>query len=127
MRKIVITEQLKPGQLLQIEELLPQWEVICCENECADIDLLRSAEIITGFVGGEQTNSVLAGTNKLRWLHVWSAGVDSLPLGKLAEQDVILTNSSGVHTYSITEVIFMFLLGLSRNMQYSLRSQIRQE
>lgn len=127
MRRIVVTEKLKPDHKNQIEALLPQWEVVCGAGSESDIKLLRSAEIITGFVDSELIEAVLAGPNKLRWLHVWSAGVDSMPFASLADQQIVLTNSSGVHEHSITEVILMFLLALSRRLQCSLRSQLSHE
>jgi len=127
MRRIVITEKLSSEQHQQIEGILPQWEILSGEQTRSDFKLLRSAEIITGFVDSELVEAILADTNDLQWLHVWSAGVDSMPFARLADRQIALTNSSGVHEHSITEVILMFLLALSRRLQCSLRSQLRHE
>ena len=58
--------------------------------------------------------SVLKATS-LKWMHTFSAGVDSPFFVQLMERGVRLTNSSGVTASPIAQTTVLYMLALSRN------------
>lgn len=61
--------------------------------------------------------------DKLRWLHIASAGVDPVLFPELRESDVILTNSRGVFDDSIAEYVLGVILTFAKDFAGSLRLQ----
>lgn len=49
-----------------------------------------------------------------KWLHSFSAGVDKILTPELAQSEILLTNSSGVHATPIAETILAYLLMFAR-------------
>ena len=64
---------------------------------------------------------------RLRWIHLTSAGIDKvLPLDWLPE-NVILTNSSGIHSRKAQEYAFMSLVALNMRLPQLIAQQVRCE
>lgn len=59
----------------------------------------------------------------LRWLHTFSAGVDSPVFGEFVRRGTHLTTSSGSSAKPIAQTVVMMILGLSRDMPSWLRAQ----
>ncbi|WP_231574822.1 D-2-hydroxyacid dehydrogenase [Paenibacillus sp. FSL R7-0273] len=91
-----------------------------------DLDQLARAEIIIGW-GKGISDTVLQSDSPLRWVQTWSAGVEKLPLGRLEERGILLTNASGVHAEPITAVIIGFMLMFTRNLHTALRNQLERK
>ncbi|NOY89503.1 MAG: hypothetical protein GXO93_09005, partial [FCB group bacterium] len=66
----------------------------------------------------------LSVAKKLKWVHVTSAGVNSL-LKFFKKVNILLTNSSGVHPIPIAEHVFAFLLMFTRQLNKTYRQQIQ--
>ncbi len=73
---------------------LPRTEVLLGEIRAGEVQLAR----------------------RLRWVHVWSSGVNSLPLQELARCHILLTNARGQHADSVADHTFALLLALSRHI-----------
>lgn len=69
----------------------------------------------------------LLATQQLKWVQSISAGVDYLPLDKFSEQDILLSNGSGIHALSISEHIIGVLLGYYRGLNEAVKKQNRNE
>lgn len=69
----------------------------------------------------------LLATQQLKWVQSISAGVDYLPLDKFSEQDILLSNGSGIHALSISEHIIGVLLGYYRGLNEAVKKQSRNE
>jgi len=65
---------------------------------------------------------------RLRWIQTHSAGVDNV-LGQplLAEEDIIITTTSGIHATTMAEYTFGMLLALARKIPTMLRHQQKSE
>lgn len=59
----------------------------------------------------------------LRWLHTFSAGVDSPIFQSLMAQGITVTNSSGASARPIAQTVMMYLLALSRDLPAWFRAQ----
>ncbi|HEY4527268.1 MAG TPA: D-2-hydroxyacid dehydrogenase [Candidatus Paceibacterota bacterium] len=81
---------------------------------CAD------AEIIAAF---PMRMPPLKSVPRAKWLHSFSAGVDTILTPEVATSPVLLTNSSGVHATPIAEHIIGFVLLFTREFQKTFRNQ----
>ncbi len=59
----------------------------------------------------------------LRWMHTFSAGVDDAFFGTLLDRGVRLTTSSGAQAEPIAQTVFLYLLGLTRDLPGWLEDQ----
>ena len=57
------------------------------------------------------------------WIHSIQAGYDRFPLDKLRENDVTLTNSSGIHGESVGESVVGLMLSLARRLHTYVEAQ----
>ena len=60
----------------------------------------------------------------LKWLHVLNAGVEMLPFERLAEKNLLVTNSRGIHVTQISEQILGMMICFSRGLHYHFRNKL---
>jgi phosphoglycerate dehydrogenase-like enzyme len=87
-------------------------------------DLLANADIIYAGSALPLPESV----PRLRWIQVHSAGVDSImgqPL--IADSDVIVTTTSGIHATTMAEYSLTMMMALARKISLSMRYQQKAE
>lgn len=78
---------------------------------------IKDADIIVGW-GSEDVftlNKIQEATN-LKWVHLFSAGIDTLPFEELKKRKILVTNSSGIHGVPISEFVFAMLLSMLKNL-----------
>ncbi|MEC0239262.1 D-2-hydroxyacid dehydrogenase [Paenibacillus dokdonensis] len=124
MKQIVCLHSLTPEQIHQIEQAAPGFEMIVKNKKELDPDQIKNAEIIVGW-SRTIAEHALQEDSKLKWVQTWSAGVDTLPLERLRDRGILLTNSSGVHAIPISESIFAMMLSFSRQMHIAVRHQLQ--
>ncbi|WP_052309139.1 D-2-hydroxyacid dehydrogenase [Saccharomonospora cyanea] len=61
--------------------------------------------------------------DRLRWLHIASAGVDPVMFPELRDSDVVLTNSRGVFDSAIAEYVLGVVIAFAKDFAGSLRLQ----
>lgn len=52
----------------------------------------------------------------VRWVHSISAGVEHLPLARMAEQGILLTNSAGAYATAMAEYALAAMIMLARSL-----------
>jgi phosphoglycerate dehydrogenase-like enzyme len=102
----------------------PQARVVSVEDDLLLEAELRDAEI---FVGWRLSPEQFAAAPRLRWLHSASAGIEDCLFPALVASDVILTNSTGLHSVSIPEHVLGQMLVLARNFHEAQRLQEKRE
>lgn len=70
--------------------------------------------------------SIIQATN-LKWLHTFSAGVDSPFFKQLSERGVRLSNSTGATASPIAQTAILYMLALSRNVRAWMQHQDARE
>ena len=85
---------------------------------------LGEAEVIFGTGLPE---NILAFAPKLKWVHAYAAGVDSLAGTGLLENGVALTSSKGINGPPIAEFCLMFMLMNEKDMVKRVEAQARRE
>ena len=123
LKIIVLNSNLKPRHKKQIEDaaLGISAKVLFIENEKDITPEFADAQILYGF----GTNT--AKTSKdLKWLAVPSAGVDFLMHpGAFANEDCLLTNSSGAYGVSISEHMIAVTLMMMRKLTLVLEDDLK--
>lgn len=120
-RKLVFLHNIPEAMVRDIEETVPGWQVTATGDKSVTTPLLGQAEIVVGWNG--RAEACLAPDTPLRWIHVWGAGVDWLPLDRIAAREVLLTNSSGIHAIPIAESVMGMMLMLARKLHQHVRNQ----
>ena len=123
-KTIVSLRKLTEEQENRIKELAPDYTLVSSVEEAENIEDIK---IVYGWKSDEGNRLIHNENNQIKWIQVASAGVDYLDQGLLDEQDILLTNSSGIHANGIAESIFGMLLSYTRGMDISLRAQLRSE
>jgi len=126
MPKIVFLQPLSDAQAAKVREAAPSWEVIHGKASEIEPGHLQEAEVICGWNDQVETQCLRPNT-PLRWVHAWSAGVDGMPLARLHEAGIIVTHSSGVHPYPISETVFAMMLGFTRKLHTYIRNQLEKK
>lgn len=117
MRKMVLMKNLHPNLVVQIKEIVPDWELIIGNEKEVWGPHINEAEIILGYQLSLDTFS------NLKWLQSSSAGINHFPIDQFIKNDIILTSANGIHAYPISETIFAYILGLTRNIHTYVRNQ----
>lgn len=121
-RTLVINLDLDDILLKEIQQEIPDWEVIANKDTEKIKDELAQAEVVLHWKRAVAP-ILLKKNERLKWIQTWSAGVNSLPLDALQQKDVIVTSATGVHAYPISETIFALMLGLTRKIHAYVRQQ----
>lgn len=122
MPNIVALHELTTEQKQKIRDAAPDYELIAGKYKELPSGTVAHADIVLGW-SSSVSEEALGENSKVRWIQVWSAGVDKMPLDELEQKDILLTNSSGVHGIPITEQIFSMLLAYNRNLHHAVRQQ----
>ncbi|MBO9608222.1 MAG: D-2-hydroxyacid dehydrogenase [Paenibacillaceae bacterium] len=122
METLVVLQELPDTLLERIAEAAPHWQVHAALTPEDRLRRLPDAEIVFGWHADAADLTLRPGT-KLRWIQCWGAGVDKFPLEELARLGIVLTHTSGIHAYPISEVIVMMMLVLTKRFQLTLRDQ----
>ncbi|MFD1772679.1 D-2-hydroxyacid dehydrogenase [Paenibacillus rhizophilus] len=123
-KSIVCLQSLTNEQEEAIRKAAPGFTYVHSDAKQPDLDALAEAEIVIGWAKGISDCLLREGT-PLRWVQAWSAGVEKLPLDRLEQRGIVLTNASGVHAEPISQVIFGFMLMFVRNLHTAIRNQDR--
>ena len=85
---------------------------------------LAETEVLYGFPPSpERAGELQARAPRLRWFQAASAGVDRLERGGFLGQQVVVTNSSGVHATPVSEYVLMVMLMFAKGAHRLLRAQ----
>ncbi len=126
MKKLIIAQNIEKELLEQVQQIVPDWQIITGKEPEHWEPHLQDAEVIAGWKRS-MTETISKSTSTLRWLQTWSAGVDSLPLKALEANGAVVTSANGVHAYPISETIFAMMLGLTRNIHTYVRNQAQKK
>lgn len=104
------------------DEHLPDVDLRVAEDPDGDDALatLGDTEVVLTFRFSDEH---LAAAEELRWVQALNAGVDSYPLDRLAERDIPLTNSSGIHAEQMGQQVLGYLLVFERRIHEGIRQQ----
>lgn len=97
----------------EIQKRLPSHNVKLAETPKQECELARNVPIITG---GSLRSNILEEATALRLFAGTTSGYGHLPIDKLKNQNVAVTNASGIHAPGIAEQTIGNILVFARNM-----------
>ncbi len=114
-----------PADLVdRLRQLSPEREVVLTGERERMESVVDRLEVATGSVPFE----LLSKAPRLKWYHHWYAGVDWLErYPAIRANDLVITNTSGVHAVPVTEQILSFMFAFARNLHLNIRAQARHE
>lgn len=122
IRKIVMID-MKTDQMIEaIRSAAPSAELVVAESQDAIDREISDAQVL---VGGKLTDDQLSSAGQLVWHHVPWVGVESLLTPVYAENNIILTNGSGVNSANIAEHVIAMMLAFARDLPRFVRDQER--
>ena len=124
MKNILLFTKLNETYIKEIKERMDEYEVLYVQNEEEAEKYIKDTEIIISFDFEFYLNIVDKASN-LKWIHLLSAGADTLPFEKLKEMEVLVTNSKDVHKYQISQQVIGYMLMFERSLNTFLRNQIK--
>ncbi|TDL77749.1 D-2-hydroxyacid dehydrogenase [Peribacillus frigoritolerans] len=93
------------------------------DNRINDVlNEVKEAEVILTY-GEDLTADIVGQAIGLKWLMVASAGMDKLPFDALIQQNIMVTNSKGVHKIPMAEYTISMMLQISRESQQLYKNQ----
>lgn len=117
--KIISSMSLTSEQMEQIQKIRPDLEI---ETVKAFSEPDFQAEALLTY-GWDVTEATLELYPNLKWIQGMSAGVDRLPLAKLAEKDILLTNVRGAHAIQMAEHVIWSIFNLLRQGRQVMHQQ----
>lgn len=107
-----------------LRERVPDVDVVLAQTREEELKHAPHAHVITGRYADDE---LLERAENLKLFACYSSGYDHLPLKKLAEQGIAVTNASGVHAPNMAEQIVGNLLVFSRRLHEGWNQQQRRE
>ena len=110
---VLFTFKIKEESEKQLREEFP--EVTFHFAEKLDRELVPLSEIIVTY-GEDLDEEIVDRATNLKWVMVASAGLEKMPLGKLEERNILVTNVRGIHKTPMAETVLAHLLSLKRSL-----------
>lgn len=107
-----------------LRERIPGADVKFARTPKEEREFIETAEIATGL---HITEELVHRADNLRLFACAAAGVDALPLDELQENDVLVTNASGIHVPNMAEHTIGFMLAFARRLHEGWRRQQNRE
>jgi len=93
----------------QLSELFPEFHFLFFENMEEAKGVLPETEILVTY--GEDVNKdILDQASELKWIMVFSAGLEKIPFKELKRRGILLTNARGIHKIPMAEFAIGLLL-----------------
>lgn len=118
---VLVMETIPEAYLPELRALARACQVVTTK-EIGSIHL-DEVEIMVNWQEDIGNQLLSSPTSQLKWLQVYSAGVDNLPLSRLKEKRVLVANASGIHSVSIAETVIGLLLSHYRGLQKAIQNQ----
>ncbi|WP_208560238.1 phosphoglycerate dehydrogenase [Marinilactibacillus kalidii] len=118
---ILAFRELESEQQKRIEELAPDYKAI---RSIEDADAIENIEVLYSWNKDKGTELLENKQNQIKWIQTASAGIDYLDLESLENQEIVLTNSSGIHAKGIAESTMAMILNYTRGIGHSVKAQM---
>jgi len=113
---------LSPDQIAEIEKDVPEVEVITAPAEEVPARIPEA----DAFLGVPRPEYLAAGA-RLRWVHVFSAGVDEALSPEMLERPIALTNAKIIQGPEIADHAMAMLLALTRGLHRAIEGRKKEE
>ncbi|KGP73100.1 D-2-hydroxyacid dehydrogenase [Pontibacillus yanchengensis] len=114
---LISIEDLTPDQLDTISTYLPQDMLVYHVTSPEEIVTIPYQDVQIWITYGEDvTEEWLEHMPNLLWIQLFQAGVEHLPLGKINNRSILLTNMKGIHSIPMTEYVLSMMFYSAGNL-----------
>ena len=110
-KKIVVTGQFIP-LIAELQKASPDATLVAAATPKETLQQIADADAIFGTISPE----LLKASKKLKWVQVFSAGVETYMFPDFVNSDIVLTNCKIVQGPNIADHAMALLLSLSRSL-----------
>ena len=121
-KKVLVTG-LRAEALEELKAAAPDLRLVVAESEAQLASEVTDADGILGAI----TPKLLAAGKKLRWVQIYSAGVERYLTPELRSSPVVVTNCKIIQGPNIADHALAMLLALTRNLHRTWAAQAREE
>jgi phosphoglycerate dehydrogenase-like enzyme len=120
--KVLVLDAAAPDWAARLAEAAPGYDYLAAADAAAAVPLAREAEVIVGLAHAIP-GAVLAAAPALRWVQALTTGTD--PLDRLPElrPEVVVTAMRGIQGPQMSELCFLMMLALLRDIRGILARQ----
>lgn len=112
IRSLVVSLPAPDEHIERLRRAFPEIDISRAEPDQL-VEALKDVDAVAAWSIPEEA---IAGARRLKWIHRGAAGVEDLLTATMAESDIILTNSSGVHASNIAEHVMACMLAFARRL-----------
>ncbi|MFN7252891.1 MAG: D-2-hydroxyacid dehydrogenase [Anaerobacillus sp.] len=111
--KIVASTKLKSELKEKLIANYPELKFYFFKNMAEAIDDLLDADVFITY-GEDLTEEIIMKVKKLKWIMVFSAGVEKLPFRAIKQKGILVTNARGIHKIPMAEYTMAMILQVAR-------------
>lgn len=122
-RKIVVTG-MGPDTIAEFQSAAPGARIVAAETDKRKLlEQVADADAILGTINP----ALLQAATKLKWVHIFSAGVERYCFPEMVNSAVVLTNSKDTMGSNIADHSFSMLLALTRDLHQIIPARTREQ
>ena len=121
-KKIVVFNQ-SPDTLRQLQGVSPKVTLVAAEQGPKALEQVADADAIFGTINPELFRSA----KKLKWVQIYSAGVETYRFPEFINSDVTLTNGKIIQGPEIADHALSMLLALTRGLNRFIPGRVKEE
>ncbi|MBC1458243.1 D-2-hydroxyacid dehydrogenase [Listeria newyorkensis] len=114
--KILFTMPIPDDLKAKQQEQFPDHTYEYIEN-LASYQAIDTVDCIVSY-GSDITESIIEDAKALRWLMIFSAGIEELPHAKLQEKSILVTNVRGIHAIPMAEFTMAYMLSYVKRLAH---------
>jgi phosphoglycerate dehydrogenase-like enzyme len=120
---VLVPRFLLDGHRSELEAIVGTRAELVADDDPGPLEgALGTVEVIVTGIDADVFERAIQGP-AVRWVHSISAGVEHLPLERMAEREILLTNSAGAYATAMAEYALAGMIMLARNLPFFLEGQ----
>lgn len=121
--KVLLSVPMQSEQMEDFKKEFPRIEFIMEKEQRKSRDEILGEIDVWVTYGNDLENSHIKRAKKLKWIMVYSAGVDKLPTEEILKRKILVTNVRGIHKHVMAEQVFGYMLFFVRRFDKILEQQ----
>jgi phosphoglycerate dehydrogenase-like enzyme len=120
--KIVVSTKLKSYLKEKLITNYPELQFYFYKNIAEATDDLLDADVFITY-GEDLTEEIIMKAKKLKWIMVFSAGVEKLPFRAIKQKGILVTNAKGIHKIPMAEYTIAMILQVARQAKHLISNE----
>ena len=114
--KCLIMESGRHISATEVRQALPEFDIVDAPDEASAYSVCADADVLVA-LAHEVSDAIVSRMSRLRYVASLTSGTDHLAGLKALRTDVMITSARGVHGPQMSELAFLYMIALSRNLR----------